>query len=152
LAAEVQKSGWEVQFEFTAPGTPEENGKVERTYATLWGRARAVLNTANLSAEMRSGLWTECANYVSQIHNATVKSMKEKCPYEEFFGRKPSFIKNLRIFGEACIRTVIKGHQDKLENKGDLCFFVGYPTNHYHDTLRLFNVETKKVVESRDIR
>jgi hypothetical protein len=76
LAAEVQKKGWDVQFELTAPGTPEENGKVERTCATLWGRSQAVLNTANLSTEMRSRCWTECAKYVSQVHNAKVKSKK----------------------------------------------------------------------------
>jgi hypothetical protein len=68
---EVNKRGLKVNFEFTAPGTPEENRKVERTYATLWGRARAVLNNANLTAELRGGLWTECANYVSKMHNIT---------------------------------------------------------------------------------
>jgi hypothetical protein len=74
-----------VNFEFTAQGTPEKNGKVERTYANLWGRARAVRNNANLSAELRSGLWTEYANYVSQMHNVTVKVGKDMCPHEEFF-------------------------------------------------------------------
>jgi hypothetical protein len=28
-----------VNFEFTAPGTSEENGKVESAYATLWGES-----------------------------------------------------------------------------------------------------------------
>jgi hypothetical protein len=101
---------------------------------------------------MRSGLWTECAHYVSQVHNITIKAGKEMCPYEELMKKRPLFIKNLKIFGEACVRTVRKGLQDKLDNKGDICFFVGYPTDHYHDTFRLFNMETKKVVESRDVR
>jgi hypothetical protein len=51
----------------------------------------------------------------------------------------------LKIFGEACVKKVRKGLQVKLENKGDLCFF-------YHDTFRLFNLDTNKVVESRDAR
>jgi hypothetical protein len=72
---------------------PEENGKFERTYAILWGggKARAVLNNANLTAEFRSDLWTECANYVAQMHNVTVKAGREMCPHEEFFGKKPNF-------------------------------------------------------------
>jgi hypothetical protein len=60
LAEKVEKKGLKVNFEFTAPCTPEENGKVERTYATLCGSAKAVFNNANLTAELRSGLWTEC--------------------------------------------------------------------------------------------
>jgi hypothetical protein len=58
----------------------------------------------------------------------------------------------LKIFGEVCIRTLRKGHQDKSDNQGDVCIFVGYPDNHYHDTYRLLNVETKKIAESRDVR
>jgi hypothetical protein len=84
LAEEVDKKGLKVNFEFTDPGTPEENGKVERTYLTLWGRAQAVLNNANLTAELRSGLWTECANYVSQMHNVTLKAGKKGVPVRNF--------------------------------------------------------------------
>jgi hypothetical protein len=29
--------------------------------------------------------------------------------------------------------------------------FVGYPDNHYHDTYRLLNFKTKKIIESRDV-
>jgi hypothetical protein len=114
------------------------------------GRARAVLNNANLTAELRSGLWTECGNYVSQMHNVTVKAGRTMCPHEEFFGKKPNFLKSLKIFGEVCVRTVRKGRQDKLENKGDLCLLIGCPKDHYHDTFRLFNLDTRKVVESMD--
>jgi transposase InsO family protein len=32
------KSEFNVKFEFTAPGTPQQNGKVERAFATLFGK------------------------------------------------------------------------------------------------------------------
>jgi hypothetical protein len=48
LKQEIKKKGFNLQFEFTAPGTPQENGKVERAFATLWGRTRAMLNQAKL--------------------------------------------------------------------------------------------------------
>jgi hypothetical protein len=51
-----------------------------------------------------------------------------------------------------CIRTVRKGHQDKLKNQGDVCIFVSYLDNHYHDTYRLLNIKKKKIIESRDVR
>jgi hypothetical protein len=65
--------------------------------------------------------------------------------------RNPIF-KILEIFWEFCVRTVRKGHQDKLEKKGDLCLLNGYPKDHYHDTFRLFSLDTRMVVELRDIR
>ena len=34
--AECAKKGWNVDFEFTAPGTPQQNSKGERKFATLW--------------------------------------------------------------------------------------------------------------------
>jgi hypothetical protein len=32
------KEGINVQFEYTAPGTPQRNGRIERKFATLYGR------------------------------------------------------------------------------------------------------------------
>jgi hypothetical protein len=46
-----EKEGVKVQMEFTAPNTPQENGKVERAFATLWGRTRAMLNNACFDEE-----------------------------------------------------------------------------------------------------
>ena len=152
LATEAKAKGMNVIFEFTAPGTPEENGKVERTFATLWGRVRAALNLTNFNEYLRTGLWTECANCVTQQSNICVKAGRELSPYEEFYGRKAIYEKSLRVFGEMGIRTVRKGHQDKLDDRGDICIFVGYPEIHYHDTYRLFKMQTKTIVESRDVR
>ena len=33
-----------ITFEYTARNTPQQNGKVERTFAMLFGRVRAMLN------------------------------------------------------------------------------------------------------------
>jgi transposase InsO family protein len=35
--AVLNKEGHGIKFEFTAPGTPQQNGKVERKLATLMG-------------------------------------------------------------------------------------------------------------------
>jgi hypothetical protein len=62
------------------------------------------------------------------------------------FWKETHFFKILKIFGEICVR---KGLQDQLENKGDLYLIIGYSKGHYHNTFRLFNLDTKKAVESR---
>jgi hypothetical protein len=46
-------------MEFTAPQTPQENGKVERAFATLWGRAKAMLNSAAFDEEHRHGFFMD---------------------------------------------------------------------------------------------
>ena len=39
--------------EYTAPYTPQQNGKVEQAFPTLFGRARAVYNGAKLPVDLR---------------------------------------------------------------------------------------------------
>jgi hypothetical protein len=37
-----------IKFQFTAPYTPQQNCKIERKFATLWGKVRSMLNGAKL--------------------------------------------------------------------------------------------------------
>ena len=43
----------DVTFEFTAPGSPQYNGKVERKFATLFGKVRSILNAARLTKDLQ---------------------------------------------------------------------------------------------------
>ena len=45
-----------INFEYTAVDTPQQNGVVERAFATLYGRVRAMINYAKLNEEMRKKL------------------------------------------------------------------------------------------------
>ena len=65
----MQEKGRNIKFEFTAPNTPQQNGKVERKFSTLYGTVRATLNDANLKGEMRNRLWAECANHCMNQEN-----------------------------------------------------------------------------------
>ena len=49
LEEECKKEGLGVTFEYTAVNTPEHNGRVERKFATLYGRVRASLNGARVT-------------------------------------------------------------------------------------------------------
>ena len=35
-----------IVFEYTAPGTPQQNGVIERAFATMLGKKRAIMNGA----------------------------------------------------------------------------------------------------------
>ena len=63
------EEGLRIDFEYSAPDTPQQNGRVERKFATLYGRVRSMLNAAHLPAYLRSGLWAECAYTATYIDN-----------------------------------------------------------------------------------
>jgi hypothetical protein len=57
----------------------------------------------------------------------------------------------LRSFGEIGVVTTKNDIQGKLTHRGALCMFMGYSSNHAHDVYRMLNIETKKIINSRDI-
>ena len=59
LKTRLEREKVNVQIKFTAPNTPQQNGKVERSFATLWGRVRAMLNNSGVPIELREKLWAE---------------------------------------------------------------------------------------------
>ena len=54
-------------FEYTAPGTPQQNGVVERAFVTVMGRARAMINHAGLTMAKRQQLWCEAAQTATML-------------------------------------------------------------------------------------
>lgn len=62
----------EIKFELTSPGTPQQNGQVERKFATLFSKDRATLHAAKLPIDLRRGLWAESAVHVTELENILV--------------------------------------------------------------------------------
>jgi hypothetical protein len=52
----VQRSNYNIKFEFTAPGKSQQKGKVKRVFATLYGKTRSMLNSARLTTTFKQGL------------------------------------------------------------------------------------------------
>eukprot|EP00980_Cylindrotheca_fusiformis_P022688 scaffold9579_cov84-Cylindrotheca_fusiformis.AAC.1 len=76
-----------LKFEYTAPNTPQHNGKVERKFATFYGRVHAMLNGAGLQGELRDKLWAECGNTATIIDGLMVSEKTKKPQYTSFFKR-----------------------------------------------------------------
>jgi hypothetical protein len=76
---------------------------------------------------------------------------KPICPYQLLFESKPRLPERLRSFGENGIGTTKNDIQGKLTNRGTPCMFMGYSVNHAHNVSTILNIETKKVINSRDI-
>ena len=148
------KEGLGIKFEWTAPGTPQQNGKVERKFATLFGYARAMLNEAEVPLGTRKGLWAEAASTATHIHNICIRKNTSQTPYELVFDEYPRIIKDLKRFGEVGIVTFRKGKigKSKLENKGRHCIFVGYALEAPFKTYKMFDLRTRKIIISRNVK
>jgi hypothetical protein len=82
------KEGLRILFEYTAPGTPQRNGRVEQKFTTLYGQVRATMDHAGLSKKLCKGLWAECAHTATMIENMIVTPTKPVSSNSQFFEKE----------------------------------------------------------------
>jgi len=87
-----------------------------------------MFSAAGITKELRAKLWCETFKMAIDIYNITVCSPADRTREEKWSMELPKWTMNLRCFGEV---AVIKkgGIIDKVEDKGNVAFFVGYPDN-----------------------
>ena len=112
-----------IKQEFSAPGTPQQNGVVERKNISLMEAARTMLKEAKLPTYF----WAEAVQTACFTQNVTPINMHGKTPFEMVNSRKPN-LKYFHVFGCKCF--VLKSHPEQLTKfdlKADEGIFVGYP-------------------------
>ena len=60
-------------FEYRAPGTPQQNGVVERAFVTVMGSTRAMMNHAGFTMTKRQQLWCEAAQTATLLDNIFIQ-------------------------------------------------------------------------------
>ena len=80
LERESDKNKLGIIFEYTAPGTPQQNGVVERAFVTVMGRARAMMNHTGFTMAKRLQLWCEAAQTATMLDNIGCKTVP-KVPF-----------------------------------------------------------------------
>ena len=141
-----------IDFEYTAPNTPQQNGRVERRFATLYGRVRSMLNSAHLNESLRCGLWAECAQTATYLDNLDCENMGEQPRYKLFNGTDDKRFSYLRKFGEMAIVTTGNLIRNKLENRGVPAIYLGHAPQHSAQVSRFLKLSTRRVIRSRDAR
>ena len=63
-------------IEITAPYTPQQNGIVERKFATIRDRSSAAMIKAKFSEEAQGTLWAEAANTHTRLTNIVSNSLQ----------------------------------------------------------------------------
>ncbi|KAL8105546.1 hypothetical protein AgCh_029365 [Apium graveolens] len=134
-----------IKQEFSAPGTPQQNGVVERKNRTLIEAARTMLDEAKLPTYF----WAEAVQTACFTQNATLINKHGKTPYEMVKKKKPN-LKYFHVFGCKCF--VLKTHPEQLSKfdlKVDEGIFVGYPLS--TKAFRVYNLRTRVVMESINV-
>src|SRR3954465_3659428 len=107
--------------ERTPPYSPQSNGVAERKNRTLTDLVNSMLATAGLS----KAWWGEALLTSCHVLNRVPNKNKEKTPYEEWVGRKPS-LSYLRTWGCLAKVNVPIPKKRKLRPKTVDCVFLLY--------------------------
>ena len=98
-----EAEGMGLKFEYTAPGTPEQNGRVEWKFQTLYGHARAMLLGCGIKKALRNKLWSEAVNTAAELDDILVNPGETSSPYQKFFGKGyKAIMDDTKTFGRLC--------------------------------------------------
>ena len=139
--------GMDACFEFSAPGTSQQNVVVKRAFAMLYGRVQAMLNYANTEGDIRESLWAECGKTATDLDGILYRRNQTESSYSKMFKKNPGFISHLGIFGEMGFVLIHrkKGYKSKISDKGKEAFFVEYITEYAGDIYRMYDPITKRI-------
>ena len=84
LQKECDKANMGITFEFTAPGTPQQNSVAERRIPALTGRPRAMLIQAGIESKYKGEFWSEVISTTTKPDNIMVRPERTKPPHTLF--------------------------------------------------------------------
>ena len=153
LEDRCNEKGIGITFEYTGPGSPQFNGRVERKFPTLYARVRTMLNAAAVPKHIREGVWAEAAKTATQIEDLIVTESKPVAAFHRFYNIKTFKLTKMHPFGEIVVveRNSNRGMKGKLENRGRACMYLGHAENHTDEVYRFLDLDTLRVIMSRDV-
>ena len=111
-----------IRHEKTVPGTPQQNGVVERMNRTIIEKIRCMLRMANLP----KSVWGKVVVTTCYLINRSPSvPLDFDIPEKVWTGKDVSY-SHLKVFGCKAFVHVPKEQRSKLDNKSTPCIFVGY--------------------------
>ena len=112
---EKELSDKNIKFEYAASGTPQQNGVVERAFATLYNRIRSMMHSAGIGKEMREKLWAECVQTATLIDNLFIYD-GNKSFYDRLRIEQPRFIKKHETIWRSQDCSKSENHKHQLKD------------------------------------
>jgi len=155
LKKRLNSADWKlnVELEFTGRDTPQRNYLAEVGFHVISNRGRAIMHAAKVPKNYRYLLWREAFQTATKLDGLWEIELDgiKKSRYMHWNGINPKFVSNLRTWGEAGVVKIRNKFTKKIDDRGCICMFVGYPENHYDDTFRMWDPRSRRVHITRDI-
>ena len=127
------------------PKMLELNGLGKKMNWTIMERVRSMLAHAKLSKTF----WAEALMTTTYLINRSRSTPLDGDVPQRVWTRKDVSYRHLKVFDYLAYVHVAKEKQGKLDPKTRPCIFLGYGDDEFG--YRLWNLEEKKVIWSRDI-
>ena len=130
--------------EFTATGTPSQNGLAERANRTIAEMTRAML----FHSAAPVSLWTCAASTAAYlITRMPCAALSGDIPFSRWYGTPVKSLSHLRVWG-CPVFWKVDTHKTKLEQRSREGIFVGYSSG--TRSYRIYDPVTRRFSESRD--
>ncbi|KAI3739156.1 hypothetical protein L2E82_29553 [Cichorium intybus] len=106
--------------QLSPPRTPQLNGVAERRNRTLLDMVRSMMSRASLPIHF----WGYALETAAHILNLVPTKKVAKTPHEMWTGKVPS-LAHIKVWG--CEAFVRRDTSDKLAERSERCYFIGYP-------------------------
>jgi hypothetical protein len=92
------------KFEFTAPDSPQQNGKNKRKFATLYGRVQSYPEWCRIYTNFeKCVMWAFCSLHATRLDTILIRPDTHLSPYEIYHEETPTWIPFLKAFGDIAI-------------------------------------------------
>ena len=127
----------------TAPYSPYQNGKSERTWRSLLEMARCLLADASLMKP----LWSYAVRHAQYLRNRSYQRRTKKTAYELFTNLKPD-MRKLHPFGSHCT-FFLEGKKSKFQPRGYPGVYLG--VNPMSQGYFILNLKNQGVITTRNV-
>lgn len=136
-----------IKHQYSAPYTPQLNGRVESALRTVMSTARSDLKQSGLGGRF----WAEAVSSACYKYNRTMHSAIGMTPYMAFTGEAVQ-LDNLHPFGCLAYVHIDSGMRGKLGDRARPGALVGYAPNSPSNCYRVYVPETDSIVQSMHVK
>ena len=134
-----------IKHEKTMPGTPQQNGVVERINHTIMEKVQSLLSNSDLE----KNFWAEAVKTACYLINRSRTTTLDGGIPEEVWTRKNLNYSHLKIFGCEEFVHIPKENRTKLDDKSMKYIVLGYTDEDLG--YRLWDPVKHKIIRSRDV-
>ena len=157
LLKRANSSDWklDLEAEYTARYTPQQNNLVEIGLYVIAGKGRAMYYRANCPIYERYRLAPELFRTSTMLDWLTIITLggisAPKYTHWHPTQKLPRWASCLRTWGEAGVVKTKNLATPRVGDRGIVCMFVGYSDNHDAGVYRMWNQKTGSIMVSRDV-